>query len=96
MRLRKVPFAAGLQAILIVLLLVSFLLIMQQTSRDLYYYGMLLLIGTTLVQIPFGNVPPESGFVRSIVYLAMGLGIVAAVAFLSIKLVPYLLDLGRG
>lgn len=96
MQLRKVPFAAGLQALLIVLLLVSFLLIMQRSSKDMYYYGMLLLIGTTLVQIPFGNVPPESGFVRSIVYLVIGLAIVAGIAFLSIKLVPYLLDLGRG
>ena len=96
MRIRKVPFAAGLQAVLIVLLLVSVLLIMQQSSRDLYRYGMLLLIGTTLVQIPFGNVPPESGLARSIVYLAIGLAILAALVFLSIKLAPYLLDLGRG
>ena len=96
MQKSRTPFAARMQAVLIVLLLLSFVLIAQQSSRDVYRYGMLLLIGATLVQIPFGNVPPESNFRRSITYLVIGLAIVAAVCVLSIRLTPYLLQLGRG
>jgi len=85
-----------LQTVLIFLLLLSFVLIAQQSSRDIYEKGMLLLIGATLIQIPFGNVPPTSNFRQSIFYLAIGLAVVAAICMISIRITPYLLRLGRG
>lgn len=96
MRESRTPFAARLQTLLIVLLLLSFVLIAQQSSREIYKNGMLLLIGATLIQIPFGNVPPESNFWQSVKYLAIGLAVVAAIVVISIQLVPHLLQLGRG
>lgn len=85
-----------MQTILIGLLLLGMVLIAQQSNRDIYRAGMLLLIGATLIQIPFGNIPPESSFGQSMKYLAIGLAILAAVFGISILIVPYLLQLGRG
>lgn len=96
MQTRKTPFAARMQTILIGLLLLGMVLIAQQSNRDIYRAGMLLLIGATLIQIPFGNIPPESSFGQSMKYLAIGLAILAAVFGISILIVPYLLQLGRG
>ena len=92
----KTPFAARLQTILIGLLLLGMVLIAQQSNRDVYTAGMLLLIGATLIQIPFGNVPPESSFGQSMKFLVIGLAILATVFGISILIVPYLLQLGRG
>ena len=92
----KTPFAARLQTILIGLLLLGMVLIAQQSNRDVYTAGMLLLIGATLIQIPFGNVPPQSSFGQSMKYLAIGLAILATVFGISIMIVPSLLRLGRG
>ena len=96
MREAKTPFAARLQTILIGLLLLGLVLIAQQWSRDLYRVGLVMLIVTALVQIPFGNVPPESKFGPSMKFLAIGLAILAAVFAVSIVLIPTLLKLGRG
>ncbi len=96
MQTRNTPFAARMQTILIGLLLLGMVLIAQQSNRDIYKAGMLLLIGATLIQIPFGNIPPESTFGQSMKYLAIGLVILASVFGISILIVPYLLQLGRG
>lgn len=96
MQKTNTPFAARLQTILVGLLLLGMVLIAQQSNRDIYTAGMLLLIGATLIQIPFGNVPPESNFGQSMKFLAIGLAILATVFGISIMIVPYLLQLGRG
>jgi hypothetical protein len=96
MREAKTPFAARLQTVLVGLLLLSLVLIAQQWNRDVYTLGMLMLIVATLVQIPFGNAPPESKFGPSMKFLGIGLAILAAVFAVSILLVPTLLKLGRG
>jgi len=92
----KTPFAALLQTILIGLLLLSLVLIAQQWSKDLYKIGLVMLIVTALVQIPFGNVPPDSKFGPSMKFLVIGVAILAGVFAISIALVPTLLTLGRG
>jgi hypothetical protein len=92
----KPPFAARVQPILIGLLLLGMLLIAQQFERDVYRVGMLLLIGTTLIQIPFGNIPPQANFGQTMKYLVIGFAILGSVVAFSILIVPSLLQIGRG
>ena len=94
-RLREKNFAEVLHAVLVVLMLLSFLMITQQGSKTIYQLGFVLLVVSTLIQIVFGNVPPSANFFQSMKLLGIGLAIVAAVFFLGIKLVPYLVNLGR-
>lgn len=85
-----------MQPILIGLLLVGMLLIAQQWSRDVYRIGMLILIGTTLVQMIFGNIPPQANLARTLKYLLIGFVILGSVVAFSIQIVPSLLQIGRG
>jgi hypothetical protein len=91
----KQPFAAIVQGILVILLLVSFAMITQQFNETLYRIGFLLLIASTLVQIVFGNLPPEADFKQSIRFTAVVFIIIAIVFGLGILLAPYLVNLGR-
>jgi hypothetical protein len=90
------PFASRMQTALIVLLLLSLLLIAQQGSITLYHLGLILLVGTTFVQIGFGNIPPTASFGRSMRLLLLSLIILAIVFGVGILLAPYLVNLGRG
>ncbi len=92
----KSPFAARMQPILIGLLLVGLVLIAQQWNRDVYRVGMLLLIGTTLIQMTFGNIPPQATLAQTAKYLLIGFAILGSVVAISILLVPTLLQIGRG
>ena len=92
----KRPFASVMQAILIVLMLLSFVLIAQQVSFTVYQIGLLLLVVSALVQIGFGNIPPESSFGRSMKLLSLILAIVVIVFGVGLLLTPYLIKLGRG
>jgi cytochrome bd-type quinol oxidase subunit 2 len=94
-RFFKQPFAAIVQGILVILLLVSFAMITQQLNETLYRIGFLLLIASTLVQIVFGNLPPEADFKQSIKFTAVVFIIIAIVFGLGILLAPYLVNLGR-
>ena len=94
-RFFKQPFAAIVQGLLVILLLVSFAMITQQFNETLYRMGFLLLIASTLVQIAFGNLPPEAGFKQSIRFTAVVFIIIAIVFGLGILIAPYLVNLGR-
>jgi hypothetical protein len=89
------PFAARFQGILIVVLCLGLVLIAQQRSKDLYRIGLPLLVLAAFLQIAFGNIPPRSGFVRSLLLLLLTWAIVGAVFALSIYLAPELIDLSR-
>jgi len=94
-RFFKQPFAAIVQGLLVILLLVSFAMITQQFNETFYRIGFLLLIASTLVQIVFGNLPPEADFKQSVKFTAVVFIIIAVVFGLGILLAPYLVNLGR-
>lgn len=94
--IKKRPFASHVQMILIGLLLLSFALITQKNSKSIYQAGMLLLIFSTLLQIAFGNIPPETNFKRSILYVGIAAAIISGIIFLAISIAPSLINLGRG
>jgi hypothetical protein len=94
-RFFKQPFAAIVQAILVVLLVFSFVMITQQFNETIYRLGFLLLIASTFVQIVFGNLPPEANFKQSLKFTAIVFGIIAVVFGLGIFLAPHLVNLGR-
>ena len=47
------------------------------------------------LQIAFGNIPPRSGFRRSVVLLIVTWAIVAAIFFISVQLAPDLIEASR-
>lgn len=93
MKKQKRPFAAGFQAVLIVLLLISMLLVAQQFSSTLYTVGMILLLVSTVIQIGASNINPEADFLRSMKVMGISLLIVAVVFFAGIQLVPFFVSL---
>jgi hypothetical protein len=80
---------------LVILMLVSFVLITQQSNKHLYQIGFFLLVVSTIVQIVFGNIPPEANFQRSMKILGVGLAIITAVFAVGLVAAPYLVKLGR-
>ncbi len=89
------PFAYKVQALLITGLLLSFVLIMQTISITFYKIGVLLLIAATLVQIPFGNIPPEADRRKTLRMFAWMLLVVAAIFGIGILIAPMLVNMGR-
>lgn len=96
MKFLRLPFASKLQIILLAGMVLAFLLIAQNLSADVYRYGLLLLIGSSLLQVVAGNIPPQARLISTLVRLLIGLAIVAAVFVGGILLVPYLAQLGSG
>ena len=94
-RSRGLPFAARVQGILIAVMCLALLLIMQQRNKDLYQIGLPLLVVAAFLQIAFGNIPPRTGVVRSLLLLLMTWAIIGVVFALSIYLAPELIDLSR-
>ena len=92
---RGLPFAARFQGILIAVMGLGLVLIMQQRSKELYRLGLPLLVLAAFLQIAFGNIPPQSGFVRSLLLLLLTWAIVAAVFALGIYFAPDLIDLTK-
>jgi hypothetical protein len=92
---RPLPFAARFQAILIVVMFAAFVLIMQQGNKQLYQIGLPLLVVAAFLQIAFGNIPPSTGFVKSMGLLLLTWGIVAALIVVAVLITPYLIQLGR-
>jgi len=92
---RPLPFAARFQAFLIVVMFASFLLILQQGNKQLYQIGLPLLVIAAFLQIAFGNIPPSTGFVKSMGLLLLTWGIVAVLIVVSVQITPYLIQLGR-
>jgi hypothetical protein len=92
---RNWTFASTVQVALIVLLTVTFALMTQLVEKDVYEVGVMALIILTLIQIPFGNIPPQSNFRFSMIGLFIGGAILTAVVLFSIWLAPNLIQLGR-
>ncbi len=92
---RPLPFAARFQAILIAVMFLAFLLIMQQGSKQLFQIGLPLLVLAAFLQIAFGNIPPSTGFVKSMGLLLITWGIVALLIVVAVWITPNLIQLGR-
>lgn len=92
---RALPFAARFQAILIVVMFASFVLILQQGSKPLYQIGLPVLVLAAFLQIAFGNIPPASGFVKSMGLLILTWAIMAVLIIISINITPNLIQLGQ-
>ena len=92
---RPLPFAARFQAILIVVMFATFLLILQQQNKDLYKIGLPLLVLAAFLQIAFGNIPPATGFLKSMALLLLTWGIVALLIIVAVQITPSLIQLGR-
>jgi hypothetical protein len=90
------PVGSTMQIALIVLLLICFAMIAQQVDRDFYRVGVTALIFLTLLQIAFGNISPEANLRQSIIGVVLTAVILSMVIGLSIALVPWLIQLGRG
>ncbi|MCC7024305.1 MAG: hypothetical protein IT338_15880 [Thermomicrobiales bacterium] len=92
---RPLPFAATMQAILIVVMFAAFILILQQANKTLYQIGLPVLVVAAFLQIAFGNMPPTTRFLKSMGLLLLTWGIVAALVLVSIYLTPNLIQLGQ-
>lgn len=89
------PFAYKVQSVLITALVLSFVLIMQTISIAIYQVGIVLLITATLIQIAFGNIPPETDRSTTLVMFAWMMLIVIAVFGTGMLLAPLLVNMGR-
>ena len=89
------PFAYRIQGVLIAALLLSFVLIMQTVSISIYKVGVVLLITATLIQIPFGNIPPETDRRKTLGMFAWMVLILIAVFGTGILVAPMLVNMGR-
>lgn len=92
---RRLPFAAQFQAVLIVVMFASFMLILQQWSKPLYQIGLPVLVIAAFLQIAFGNIPPTSGFRKSMGLLALTWAIVAILIYVAVQITPSLIQLGK-
>jgi len=92
---RPLPFAARFQAILIVIMFGAFILILQQWSKQLYQIGLPVLVVAAFLQIAFGNIPPTSGFVKSMALLLLTWVIVAILFVVAVRMTPNLIQLGQ-
>jgi hypothetical protein len=91
----SLPFAARFQGMLIAVMLIGLVMIAQRQSLTLFRIGLPLLIIAAFLQIAFGNIPPRSGFARSMALLVVTWVIVAAIFFVSVKLAPTLIEASR-
>jgi hypothetical protein len=92
---RPLPFAAWFQAVLIVVMFACFVLIMQQGNKQLYQIGLPVLVVAAFLQIAFGNIPPATGFLKSMGLLLMTWAIVAILVVVAVWITPTLIQLGR-
>jgi hypothetical protein len=92
---RPLPFAARFQAILIVIMFGAFILILQQWSKQLYQIGLPVLVVAAFLQIAFGNIPPTSGFVKSMALLLLTWVIVAILFVVAVRMTTNLIQLGQ-
>ncbi len=92
---RRLPFAARMQAILVVVMVVAFILIGQQFDKRIYQIGLPLLVLASFTQIAFGNIPPTAGVRKSLGLLALTWVIVIAFFVVAVNIAPQLIALGR-
>lgn len=92
---QSMPFAARFQGLLIIVMFVSLAFIAQQWTKMLYQIGLPLLMLAAFLQIAFGNIPPNTGFKKSMVMLAITWLITGALFVISVKLAPTLIEATR-
>ena len=92
---RALPFAAWFQAVLMVVMFASFVLILQQGNKQLYQIGLPVLVVAAFLQIAFGNIPPTTGFLKSMGLLLITWAIVAILVVVAVWITPNLIELGR-
>lgn len=90
----KTGFSSKVHVALICAMVASFLLILQQWSILLYKVGIVALIVTVLVQIPFSNIPGEANARKSILLFLRFFSILVAIFVIAIFLAPYLVKIG--
>jgi len=73
----------------------AFMLILQQENKLLYQIGLPVLVVAAFLQIAFGNIPPSSGFRKSMGLLIMTWAIVAALIAGAVYITPTLIQLGQ-
>ncbi len=73
----------------------AFILILQQWSKPLYQIGLPVLVVAAFLQIAFGNIPPTSGFVKSMALLVLTWVIVAILFVVAVRMTPNLIQLGQ-
>jgi hypothetical protein len=91
----KTNFIARTQSLIIIMMVTSFFLIIQKASPLLYKAGLLLLIGSAVSQMAFGNIDPATEPKKAKKLIIMAYLIVAAVFGLGILLAPVLIKIGR-
>jgi hypothetical protein len=92
---RRLPFAARVQAVLVVVMIGGFVLIAQPWSKTVFQLGLPLLVLAAFLQIAFGNIPPTAGLKRSLPLLGLTWVIVAIFFIVAINITPQLITLGR-
>ena len=88
-------FPERLERILIAALALAIAMITQRWSKGVFQAGLLLLVVSTLLTIPVGNLPRSASPLRNLGLIVLILAGVAAVFGLGILLTPVLSGLGR-
>ena len=89
------PFASIVHLFLVFVMLISIILIGQQYNMTLYQVGLLVLVASALIQVAFGNIPPNANFAKSLRMFLTFLVVIVVVFVLSLLLVPLLVQLGK-
>ena len=67
----------------------------QQFQIGIYQIGLLVLIASSLLQVIFGNIPPNATVVKSLrMFLVFGV-VIVIIFVISILLVPLMVQLGK-
>lgn len=86
---------ARAELVLICVIGAGFLLIAQRAAFGLYQVGLLTVMAATILHIAVGNLPRDAGPARTLLLTVVILGVVAAVFYAGVLLVPVLAQLGR-
>ncbi len=90
--MKKTPFAAKFQTVLLCVLLFTFLLMTQMVSQTAFKVGVSMLLVLGLLQIAVGNVAYHLEFGEAAIKLGKILLIIAAVFGISMFLAPYFMN----
>jgi type IV secretory pathway TrbL component len=93
--MKRIPFSARVQSIIIVLMLICFVLIAQQFSSTLYSIGLTAIIIITLCNMAFSNMRSDLGVRDAMIAFARIMGIVALIFAIGIVIAPRLIMMGR-
>ena len=73
----------------------AFILILQQGNKQLYQIGLPVLVVAAFLQIAFGNIPPQTGFFKSMGLLLLTWAIVGVLFVVAVRVTPNLIQLGQ-